>query len=232
LVINGNVTGLFGPGVINAAATTTITGTVTGGSSAGITNTTGTVTINGTAVGGSGSPGASNTSTGQMTVTRAKGNAFGAGNPGVTAQPGVSNSSTGVCIVSELEYGDLGQSPTAGVITFPNSTANRAIVYKGGGIKKTLIDAATSATLVPTNGNVRNGVSYNLGNNTGTCVIPAANTVVAGTPVDATVGTAVLSVATILDELTSNTRVAGSFGERLRHVATTATTAQQLADMV
>jgi hypothetical protein len=233
LTVNGTVSGSsLGPGITNLG-NTTINGTVTGGTgSTAVSNGTGTVTINGTAAGGSGSPGAINTSTGQMTVTRAKGNAFGAGNPGVTAQPGVSNSSTGICIVSELEYGALGQSPTSGVITFPNSTANRAIVYKGGGIKKTLIDAATSATLVPTNGNVRNGVSYNLGNNTGTCVIPAANTVVAGTPVDATVGTAVLSVATILDELTSNTRVAGSFGERLRHVATTATTAQQLADMV
>lgn len=230
LTVNGTVNGSsLGPGITNIG-TTTINGNVTGGTgSAAVSNTTGTVTINGTATGGLGAPGAINTSTGQMTVTRAKGNSFGSGATGVTSAVGVFNASTGVCTVSEIEYGPLGQSPTAGVITFPNATTNKAIVYKGGGLFKTLVDA-NAAGLTPTASDVRSGTTYNLGSSTGTCVIPAANTVVAGTPVDNTVGTAVISAAIIWDELTSNSRVSGSYGERLKDTATTTSTGQQLAD--
>ena len=238
IVVNGNVTGgngtanLANTGItVNSISTVTINGNVTGSAgAAGIYSSVGgAITVNGTATGGANYPGVLNASTGTVTATRAKGNAFGSGATGVTSQVGVANASTGVCTVREIEFGPLGQSPTSGVITFPNATTNKAIVYKGGGLFKTLVDA-NAAGLTPDASDVRSGTTYNLGSSTGTCVIPAANTVVAGTPVDNTIGTAALTPATLWDELLSNTRVAGSLGERLKNAATTTTTGQQLAD--
>lgn len=240
IVVNGNVTGGFGTAnlantgiTVNSISTVTINGNVTGSAgAAGIYSSVGgAITVNGTATGGANYPGVLNASTGTVTVTRAKGNAFGSGATGVTAQVGVSNASTGVCTVQEIEFGPLGQSPTSGVITFPNATTNKAIVYKGGGMFKTLVDA-NAAGLTPADSDVRSGTTYNLGSSTGTCVIPAANTVVAGTPVDNTIGTATLTPATLWDELLSNPRVAGSLGERFKNAATTTTTGQQLADLL
>lgn len=235
LTVNGNLYGLAAPGVTCGTGTVIINGTVYGGTGSGVAGlnnaSTGTATINGTAVGGINGPGASNAASGQLTVTRAKGNAFGAGASGVTSQVGVANVSTGVCIVKELEFGSAGQSPTSGAITFANVTDNKAIVFRSGGTFKSLVDANTVTSLLPAASDVRSGVSYNQGNNTGTCVIPAASSVTAGVAVDTTVGTAVLTAAAIWDELTSNARTSGSYGERLKQASTTATTAQQLADM-
>ncbi len=55
----------------------------------------------------------------------------------------------------------------------------------------------------PIAANVRSGVSYGGGNLTGTCAVPAAGSVALGVPVDATTGTAVLSVANVQSALTA-----------------------------
>lgn len=234
VVVNSTVTGDVGPGVRNTSTgVVTINGTVIGGVSNGagvINNGAGIVTINGTAVGGVSGPGVTNSSVGRVTVTRAKGNAFGIGSTGLTGQVGVSNTSTGFCIVSELEYGDLGMSPTAGPIIMLDQTSNVALLYRSGLAKQAVIDVNTTAGLLPAVSDTRKGVVYNAGNNVGTMNVPAAASTALGVSVDNTTGTATLTAAAILDELISNTRVAGSFGERLKAVSTIATTGQQLAD--
>ena len=252
-VISGSASACYGVSVL--ASTYTITGNIYSNAATGLlvqTSSSGTVngnaisastlvamrcngagtnTLNGTAFPSSGAAGATNEYSGTLIVKRAKGNNFGGGLTGVTAQPGVNNSSNGTCIVYELEYGDFGQSPTAGPITFLDATTNKAIVYCGSGLKKTLTDARSVSGRLPSPSDVRAGVSYNLGTSTGTCAVPAASSVAVGVAVDATVGTNVLTAAGIYDELTANSRVSGSYGERLKTIATTDSLAQQLNDL-
>ena len=49
----------------------------------------------------------------------------------------------------------------------------------------------------PLQSNVRSGIVYNFGTLTGTCAVPAAESVAVGVPVDATTGTAVLTQAAV-----------------------------------
>lgn len=87
----------------------------------------------------------------------------------------------------------------------------------------------------PAVGDVRSGVSYGAGLYTGTCVIPAANTVALGVPVDTTFGTAVLPITVATQmwaEPVTNLTVAGSIGERLKNCATTDTTGHQIAALM
>ncbi|MFM7795203.1 MAG: hypothetical protein ACKO7N_00365 [Candidatus Nitrosotenuis sp.] len=233
--IVGNVTGISGTnssGVLAATATTTnITGTVTGGSGGSangvLNNSIGTITIVGTCVGGSVLAGAVNASTGTLIVTRAKGNGFGNGSVGLSSAVGVSASQTGATRVYEIEYGDLGQSPTSGPISFVNDTSNKALFYRPSLSKKTLVDAAASLDLPATN-NVRNGTTYNFGNNTGTCVIPPASSVAFGVAVDNSTGTATLTPESIWNYLTSNIITSNSIGERLKNSATIDSVASQV----
>jgi len=159
-----------------------------------------------------------------VTVTRAKGNGFGNGSVGLSAAVGVSNTSQGSATrVYEIEYGDLGQSPTAGPIILVNDTSNVALFYRTSGGKKTLIDSSASAGH-PAVTNVRSGISYANGNLTGTCAVPAAGSVALGVAVDNTTGTAILTQANVETAL-------GSFASgRLSNCATIATVGQQLSD--
>lgn len=231
--ITGNVTGgsagtANGAEMATAAGTINITGIVTGGSNgsaAGASITTaGACTITGTAIGGTAGVGVSVTAAATVTVTRAKGNGFGNGSVGLSAAVGVSNTSQGSATrVYEIEYGDLGQSPTAGPIILVNDTSNVALFYRTSGGKKTLIDSSASAGH-PAVTNVRSGISYANGNLTGTCAVPAAGSVALGVAVDNTTGTAILTQANVETAL-------GSFASgRLSNCATIATVGQQLSD--
>jgi hypothetical protein len=136
---------------------------------------------------------------------------------------GVSTTQNANCRVYEIEYGDLGQSPTSGPIILLNDTSNVAILYRTSGGKKTLIDSAASAGH-PSASNVRSGVVYANGNQTGTCAVPAAGSVALGVAVDNTTGTAVLTQADVETAL-------GAFSSgRLSSCSTVASVAQQLAD--
>ena len=90
---------------------------------------------------------------------------------------------------------------------------------------------ADNTGLAPAVGDVRAGVVY--GSATGVLAVPAANSVAFGVPVDATTGTAVLSLASVIQDLwaapTSGMTTAGSIGERLKNSATVATTGEQLS---
>ena len=156
-------------------------------------------------------------------MTRAKGGPLAASNVGVAG------GSTGSTSVSEIEYGDLGASPTSGAIRLTTASTNVALFYVPSAAKKTLVDANASG-LMPSASDVRSGLVYNGGNSTGTCAVPAASSVAFGVPVDATTGTAALTPEAVWDYLTASATTANSMGERLRNAATVASTGQALAD--
>jgi hypothetical protein len=182
-------------GVIN------LTGTATGGSNAtayGANNTsTGQINITGTAIGGTVGAGANNASSGTLNVTRAKGNGFGIGSVGLSAVVGVSSAQASITKVEEIEYGSLGQSPTSGPTYLTSQLTNVAVFVNYPTGTKTLSDPNNTAGLSPAATDVRSGVVYNNGVNTGTCAVPAAASVAFGVPVDNTTGTATLTAADV-----------------------------------
>lgn len=225
ITITGNITGSVNAiGMSNRSnGTVTIIGTVTASSLNGAYNQgAGTMTITGTAIGAA-SVGAVNNSTGTLTVVRAK------GGPLAASLGGVSGSTNGSTSIEEIEYGDLGASPTAGCIRLTDKTSNVAVMYKFGASKKTLTDPNASG-LMPAASNVRFGTIYNGGNSTGSCYVPAASSVAYGVNVDNTTGTAALTPAAVWDYLTSSVSTSGSIGERLKNCSTVASVGQALSN--
>jgi hypothetical protein len=205
LNIIGNATGAGGSaghGANNSSTgTLNITGNATGGgisTSFGANNTsTGQLNITGTAIGGTVGAGANNTSSGTLNATRAKGNGFGIGSVGLSSAVGVSSAQASITKVEQIEYGSLGQSPTSGPIYLTSQLSNVAIFVNYPTGTKTLSDPNNTAGLSPADTDVRSGVVYNNGVNTGTCAVPAAASVAFGVPVDATTGTATLTAADV-----------------------------------
>lgn len=230
----GNSTGANASTVVNVSnGTINIIGTVSGGNIAatsfGVANISiGTVNIIGTCIGGAVGAGATNTSTGTLIATRAKGNGFGPGSVGLSTTVGVNSSQNGTTRVYEIEYGTLGQSPTSGPIELVGANSNVAVFAVRLSTPKTLVDLNNATNLVPSSGNVRSGVSYNYGNNTGSCIIPNPNSVVYGVPVDNTIGSGLLSPVAVWNALTSSIGTSGSIGERLKNCSTVATVGKQL----
>jgi hypothetical protein len=231
--VNGGVAGNCS-GVNNAVGgTVSITGNVTGGSNStgyGVYNTgTGIITISGTATGGTVAIAAYNNGSGTLIVTRAKGNGYGNGSVGLSSAVGVFGSQNGSTNIYEIEYGDLGQSPTSGAIILLNATSNVALFYRTSGGKKTLVDSSAAADY-PAISNVRSGTVYGNTNFTGTLAVPSASSVAFGVAVDNTTGTAVLTPANVWNYLTSNIATSGSIGERMKNCSTIASVGQQLVD--
>lgn len=218
-------------------ATTNVTGNVTGGTAAsafGASNeSTGTLTIIGSAIASSSANahGAHNASTGTLIVTRAVGNAYGIGAAGGTGLAyGLNSGNIGSdSRAEELEYGENGAAPTFGAVKIVSASNNKCIVELTTSAQKTLADPS-DGTGQANEADVRSGVSYALGNRTGTCAVPAASSVAFGVPVDATTGTAALTPAAVWDALTSGMTTSGSIGARLKNAATLDSTGQQLAD--
>jgi len=197
--VSGGVSHLSANGFVN------ITGNVTAGagaSSIGVFNeSTGLVTINGICTGGTtnGAAGVRNALTGTIRLTRAVGNAYGPGNTaGLAAAPGAANVGLGVIEIEQLEYGTFGQSPTTGTgIRLKKLGSNVAVFnYCDTAGAKTLIDATANASM-PAASDVRSGVSYASGAQTGSCAVPSASSVAFGVPVDNTTGTALLTGAAV-----------------------------------
>ena len=161
-------------------------------------------------------------------IQRVVGNGFGNGSTGLTNQVAVAAPQSNPVRVSEIEYGLLGNSPTSGPIELVTANSNVAIFATRLGLPKTLVDLNNATNLVPASGNVRNGVAYNYNNNTGSCVIPNANSVVFGVPVDNTVGNGLLSPVAVWNALTSSIGTSGSIGERLKNCSTVSTVGKQL----
>jgi hypothetical protein len=236
--ITGNATGgasASGIAILNSSTgTVNVTGNATGGASAasiGASNaSTGTITITGSAIAGNNGIGANNTSTGVLNVKRAVGNDWGIGATGMVSVAGVVSANVGSQTrVEEFEYGLLGQAPTTGAVSCPDETTNVCLVHRLSSTKKTLSDPSAS-TGMPDEDDVRDALSYALGNKTGTLKVPAAGSVALGVAVDATTGTAVLTPAAVWNALTSGMTTSGSIGARLKNAATLDSTGQQLAD--
>lgn len=181
----------------------TWTGNVTGGAfnSYGIAHSSvGTLIVNGTATGGiQGGAAINNSSSGTAIVTRIKGNGYGAGSVGITAVASLlAGTQNSVNVVKEIEFGERGLSPIAGntTIRIADELSNVVIFRRLDGTQKTLSDAAATADF-PATSDVRSGTSYNLGNLTGTLAVPPVGSVALGVPVDATTGTAVLTLQNV-----------------------------------
>lgn len=210
-----------GPGVVN------VYGNAYGATSGAATNpqglinaSTGTINLFGTAQAGTitGSHGIRNFSTGLVRVKRAKGNAYGLGSAGVGIAYGVQNElQGGFVFIEELEFGSRGANPVLGPVFLTPLSTNVAVVTLVSSSQKTLYDASSVAGVFPATSDVRSGVSYNAGNNVGTCSVPSANSVAVGVAVDATTGSATLSPANVWDYTGSS--VAGSTAEKLRKTA-------------
>lgn len=209
-------------GAVNAGAGTMTAGAATGGAGQhayGAANTgAGTLTV-GTATGGAGgsSYGAANTGAGTLTVDLAVGNGWGVGGSGGYAYGVYGSGATGQTTrVKRTQSGPYGAPAIGGAVLMLADASNSAqfrTAYGGGTL--TLTDPSASADW-PAESDVRAGVQYDNGDQTGTAHIPAAGSVALGIPVDATVGTAVLTAAGVTagawDAARSGHAGAGTFG--------------------
>jgi hypothetical protein len=233
ILINGNLTGGGGSNSIayrsNNNSPATINGNVVGGSGTagvGISNEVSSViTVNGTITAGigSGAHGYSASSTATLIADKLVGNDFGPGSVGINGFTYAANAQNVNPIIrfKKLEFGARGNTPISGpgVFQLIDDSTNTTRFYTSAAGTKTLVDGNASG-LMPTVNNVRSGVTYNAGNLTGTCSVPAANSVAAGVAVDNTVGTAVLTQANVWDyALSSASSTAGSVGEKLKKTA-------------
>lgn len=89
----------------------------------------------------------------------------------------------------------------------------------------TVVDAPIPA-------NVRQGVVYASGSQTGTMVVPSPSNVTINVPVDNTVGTAILNADNLWAIDTSTMNTANSIGERLKNAATVQTVGDQLVSLL
>jgi hypothetical protein len=213
----------------NSASTINIYGSVFGGSVAnvyGVVNNsaTGSVLISGSAVGGTGSAayGAVNASTGILRVKRAVGNDWGLGyTTALGASPGVFSSLSGSrTFVEELECGPRGQWPTGGVIFFTPNPKATALFKTDTFQNYTLIQSNSADNLLPPVSSVRQNEIYNLGMDTGTCVIPPASSVSFGASVDNTTGTATLISTNVWNISSQEITDSQSLGGRLKNTLT------------
>jgi hypothetical protein len=208
----------------NSSGTVNITGNCNGGSATsnfGTQNTSiGIITIIGNSTGGivSGASGANNASTGTLTVTTATAssstNILAAGVNGAVLG--------GITRVKNIIFGSAGQTPISGYIRFENGTDNTANVLKQNGTTVALSDPLNVSNLVPAIANVRSGITYNNGTQTGTLIVPSPSNVVKDVATDNTVGTysttPALIATEILTKLLSGTdfNTVGSFGKLLK----------------
>lgn len=242
--ITGNVTGGSAAGAMGSrtwfAGIVNVTGNVYAGTWNGSSPThgveqgsTGTINVYGAAYGSdtvSGVAGAnSGGAGGTLYVRRAIGNGFGPGSTVPHAGVAIFTSQNAITIVEEIEYGPYGQSPVSGAVRFADVTNNAAVFLRSDSTsKKTLIDPARTANLLPSASDVRAGVSYNTGSNTGTCAVPSPSSVVFGVPVDATTGTAVMTPELLWGRATADITTENSVGVRLENCLTAAALRAQL----
>jgi len=115
---------------------------------------------------------------------------------------------------------------------FRDETTNGAL-SPGAIAPATRLYSPSTVVDAPATSNVRSGVVYALGTRTGTMVAPTANKVRGGVAVDNTVGTAVLTVADVVNAvwgaMSSGLTTSGSIGERTKNSITAAALGDQLA---
>jgi len=113
---------------------------------------------------------------------------------------------------------------------FRDETTNGAISPGAIASASRMISPSAVAD-APAASNVRFGVTYANGSQTGSCIIPNTASVAYGVNVDNTTGSALLSPSDVWNILTSTLTISGSLGERLKNASTVDTTGQQLTSI-
>lgn len=238
LIVVGNLIGTT-EYACQANGAFSMTGNILGGNVGGLClyNFSGSMTINGDVTAGTAGPGIN----GQITFSAytftingtVKSNAFGNGSSGLAAGYGFlgNNGLQQTVEARSFAFGDRGLQPTLGVFCrLASSSANTIAiptVFGSPPTTKTLVDSASVADY-PAASNVRSGVAYAYGNQSGTLAVPAADQVASGVAVGATTGTAVLTSAAVQSACAAALQAFS--GGRLADVATVASTGQQIAD--
>ena len=215
LTFTGNSTanGSNSSGII-CVGNSTLNGTINGGTgiSAGVRLTGGTHTINSDCFGGTGgtSHGVivsastatfngnifagnfNNSNAVQITTSTVtfNGNITGSASAAVALAVSVNDNVSNV-VVSQMSFGLLGTVPVYGFVKFKNIGPTITVI-KANSTTQQLVDPLT--TDIPIASNVRNGIVYASGSLTGTLKVPPASSVAVGVPVDATVGTSVITI--------------------------------------
>lgn len=189
-----------------------VVGTVNGGSNTGVgisNSSTGSVSVTGDVIAGSSSVGISNSSTGSVTVngsvTGAATNAISNTSGGTVTINGTITAGSGLPAISSTGFGHIiangnlisaanGVVPISANRLLINNTATIQHAYRvnnGGvaGVERSLYTGGVNLNQ-PAIANVRQGIVFGGSNEfTGTLIVPSAQFVSLGTPVDSGVGT-------------------------------------------
>jgi hypothetical protein len=218
----------------NSTGLVTVVGNVSGGltstSYGANNNSTGRLFVNGSAIASNFGPGANNNSTGFLYITRAVGNNFGLGTVGINSIVGASNTQNGLMYVEQFEFGPRGQTPISGpVYIFPSNRNTLTGRLTALGDTVTYYNTLSVTDLLPPVSSVRAGIVYNVGNSTGTMVVPSASAVQFGIAVDNTTGTAALQPQDVWGYARLSATQVNSMGDRLRNAATIQSIGSQIA---
>lgn len=202
--------------VIQSAATLNIVGTVTGGGGFGITSIGASYIkvigpiIGGVVVGGTaGSPAISTTNGGAINIFTG---------PFISHSSGIQP-----LYVNRMHY----QRTMGSYFEFRDNSTNGALPPAGSAPATRLVSPDTVADS-PIPANVRQGVTYALGSQTGTMIVPDPVNVVKNVPVDNTVGTGVLDPSAMWNVPLTYINTSNSIGKRVKNAATVESTGAQI----
>jgi hypothetical protein len=167
---------------------------------------------------------------------------------GATGFPGISSTGTSAIVISSgpFIFGPYGTMPFTAIrfflsnnlsnyIEFASNSTNGALFPSGAPTRMTMYSPNTLSD-APAPANVRFGVVYASGSQTGTLIVPSPSNVALGIPTDNTVGTAVLTQANVKqavwDALLTDLTTPDSIGVRLKNAATVDSTGDQIANLV
>jgi len=199
LIMSGNAVGSSGStaeGVRLSSSTGNVTlyGNAIGSVGVGVNNAaSGTVRIEGNVTAGNSAAGATNSLTGTFTIITGEITASNGANGFISASPSATNRLSGSVINSAN-----GTAAVYAAKYILNSTPLLAKTRYALDGASTYVDmyTADNTGLGPATNHVRSGTPYG-GGLFGTCAVPLASAVAAGTPVDNTVGTATLTAANV-----------------------------------
>lgn len=251
-LIGGASNGANTPYTVRVSNTATgvvnITGNLTGGTASGgnqaYSNITGSITnITGNITGGSGQTAITVSSQINLTGTITGGSGVGVVGifnlSGILNHIGTCQASTGASAIggnpsgqTTILTGPFLKNGSIVAVASQSFTINSAYnpyfeFRRSNGTDVVYVDQSTLN--FPAVGNVRLGTTYASGLYTGTLNVPTAAQVLAGIPVDNTVGTLLMSPSDFWNYLISSGFTAGSIGERLQNASTVATTGSQIA---
>lgn len=207
----------------SSTGTMNITGDVTGSTFSAniwgaVNQAAGALNVYGTAIGGGGATatnasGVNNTLAGTCYVQIAKSNDYPNGLIANGASGTTQAAGTAGITIDAMEFGSGGWPPIIGRHFVRDAGTNFVKMRQSNAGSVTTIGEL--ANDYPSPANVRFGTVYNFTGQTGTAYIPGASSVAAGVNVDATVGTAVITVAALMAAALPSTPTANTLGEAM-----------------